>query len=456
MTRVLLICNDIVGENMAGPGIRYWEFARVMRSRFDVTLAVPPFLAAQVASTPSMTPTDEEWLQVCHTPQELHSLAAACDVIVTLGVVLLLYPFVTEIGKPLVVDLYDPFLLEDLQRKAHLDLLERWTSYGNYLQALRLGIQAGDFFICAGEKQRDYWLGMLSALGRVNPYTYQDDPTLRRLIAVVPFGLPAEPPHHTHAVLKGVHPAIRPSDKVILWGGGIWDWFDAPTLIRAMPQILDRRDDVRLFFMGVRRANQNVAQTEAVEQAVALSRAVGLYGSHILFNDWVPYDQRQNYLLESDVGVSLHLDYVETRFAFRTRLLDYLWAGLPVVATTGDTMGEVLAAHGLASLVAPGDVEGVAQKVLNILADPNWRRECRNRASQVAAAYRWDVVAQPLVDFCAAPRLAADKAQPAVGIDVDVDGRGPRLIRKGWRAWRLGGMRGLVNQVRDYVRWKRR
>ncbi|HEY76454.1 MAG TPA: glycosyltransferase family 4 protein [Thermoflexia bacterium] len=449
MTRVLLICNDIVGKNMAGPGIRYWELTRALGQHFDVTLAVPPFIAPQ---TP---PSGEDWLRICPTVRELRALVEDCDVVVTLGVVLFLYPFVAESGKPLVVDLYDPFLLEDLQRKAHMDWLDRLISYENYLEALWLQLRAGDFFICAGEKQRDYWLGMLSAAGRVNPYTYQDDPSLRRLIAVVPFGLPAEPPQHTHPVLKGVSPFIQPHDKVILWGGGIWEWFDAPTMIKAMPRILAHRDDVKLFFMGIKRSNQERARTTAVEQAIALSKEMGLYGTHIFFNDWVPYDERQNYLLEADVGVSLHLDHVETRFAFRTRLLDYLWAGLPIVATVGDVMGETLAAQGLATLVAPGDVEGVARAILDVLRDPIDCQERRDRIQEVAKNYRWDIVVKPLADFCAAPYTAPDKGYPIGGVIPSGKWGGwRRLLQKGWRALRLGGARGIVTQLHEYARWK--
>ena len=54
-------------------------------------------------------------------------------------------------------------------------------------------LDAGDFFICASEAQRDFWIGTLHSRGRINPRTYADDPTLRRLIDVVPFGLPDEP-----------------------------------------------------------------------------------------------------------------------------------------------------------------------------------------------------------------------------------------------------------------------
>ncbi len=52
----------------------------------------------------------------------------------------------------------------------------------------------------------------------------------------------------------------------------------------------------------------------------------------MFFNDgWVEYAQRQNFLLEATLGVTTHFDSAETRFSFRTRALDYLWAALPVV-----------------------------------------------------------------------------------------------------------------------------
>ena len=249
---------------------------------------------------------------------------------------------------------------------------------------------------------------MLSAAGRLNPYTYDDDPSFRRLIDLLPFGLPAEPPQHRHPVLKGHHPAIGAADKVILWGGGLWPWFDAPTLVRAMPHILKVRSDVRLLFLGVQRPGHR-APSPTVEAVIALSRQLGLE-EHVVFGGWVPYAERENYLLEADVGVSLHLDNVETRFAFRTRLLDYLWAGLPIVATMGDPLGERLADADLAIPVAPGDARGVAQAIVQALGRP--REAVRRKAEALAPRFYWDRVVQPLVDFCNAPHLAADKGKP--------------------------------------------
>ena len=388
-TTVALIVTDLIGERMAGPGIRYWEFCRILKEQFQLRLIVPPFVPTDFSSPPDIYPAP---IVYCTSETELRQAVADCDVLVTLGVVLYLYPFLTQLGKPLVLDIYNPMILEDLERESGSDMATRLTTNENFIGAHRANTRSGDFFMCASEKQRDYWLGMLSALGRLNPYTHSQDPSLRRLIDVVPFGLPEEPAQHTRRVLKGVVPGIGENDRVILWGGGIWKWFDALSLIRAMPLVLEERDDVRLFFMGMHRSHQNVARITAVDQVLALTRELGLENRSVFFNDWVAYHERQNYLLEADLSASLHLDHVETRFAFRTRLLDCLWTGLPVIATRGDVMAETLAEHGLAFLVEPQDVAGVAQTILDLLDRPDLRQDCMARAAVLAPEYHWRTV----------------------------------------------------------------
>src|SRR3989304_4365913 len=39
--RILIISHDVVGKQMAGPGIRYYHLARVLAKEFEVILAVP-------------------------------------------------------------------------------------------------------------------------------------------------------------------------------------------------------------------------------------------------------------------------------------------------------------------------------------------------------------------------------------------------------------------------------
>jgi glycosyltransferase involved in cell wall biosynthesis len=451
-TSVALITNDIVGEKMAGPGMRYWELAKALtRQGFDVQLVVPPFVPVE-----SKLPDGSGPLKV-HLPRSqssLQELVMDCDVLMTLGIVLTYYPFLEKLSIPLVADLYDPFLLAGLHRVSKDPLPQQLETNARYLAALQSQLRAGDFFLCAAEKQRDYWLGMLSALGRLNPYTYKQDATFRQLIDVLPVGLPSQPPTHTSPVLKGVHRTIGPQDKVVLWGGGIWDWLDAQTLIRAVPLVLEQRDDVKVFFMGTQRPNLSLSKMSAVESAIGLSKSLGLYDTFVFFNDWVPYIERQNYLLEADIGVSLHLDSAETRFSFRTRLLDYLWAGLPIVATEGGMLGEELARLGVAELVPPQDERAVADRILDLLGKPQLCKRYSARAQQVAMRYHWDSIIKPLVKFCASPRFSADRdhlgQQPAFPRQHSL----LRLWHRSRQALEIGGLGRLAKEVHAYLRWR--
>src|SRR5581483_5821421 len=246
--RVLIIANDIVDARMAGPGIRAWEMAKVLARAHDVTLAVPNERPPAADGFCVRTYRSK-------TGVGLRELASAHDVLIVQGFVLHLFPFLAQMGKRLVVDLYDPFTLENLHVFSHDPIAERAAVHQSHLDVLNAQIRAGDFFLCASDKQRDYWLGMFAANNRVNPQQYDADPTLRSLIDVVPFGIPSDPPVSTRRVLKGVFPGIEEHDRVILWGGGIWEWFDPLTLIRAVHRVRSTRPEVKLFFMGIKHPN---------------------------------------------------------------------------------------------------------------------------------------------------------------------------------------------------------
>ena len=76
-------------------------------------------------------------------------------------------------------------------------------------------------------------------------------------------------------------------------------------------------------------------------------------GLHVVA-DWTPYAERADLMLDADVGVCTHRRGVEARFADRTRLLDCVWAGLPIVCTAGDAMSDLVAARA-GRVVAEGD-----------------------------------------------------------------------------------------------------
>jgi glycosyltransferase involved in cell wall biosynthesis len=390
----------------------------------------------------------------------MRRLVQDADVVVVPGDICAEFPFLLSSHKFLVMDGYDPHTFENLAWNQERPLEERVKSHRQRLRILRLQCAAGDFFICAGERQRMLWLGWLEAAGRVNPLTYDDDPALRALIDTVPTGVPAVPPQHSRPLVRGVIPGIGQGDPLLVWGGGVWDWLDPLTLIRAMERVAKRYPRVRLYFPGPRHPNQRHVPDMAMRQAaVALCEERGLNGRHVFWGDWVPYEERQNYLLEADVGCSLHFESVETSFAFRTRVLDYIWAGLPMVVTRGDEASEWVERHGLGAVVDYLDVEGVAAAIEGLISRP--RSEYAPRFERARRARSWEECALPLVRYCQNPRHAPDKALAHSWVDVASERRVRGLEREverlrtlvaGYEQGRFMRLMGWLHSLRRKVR----
>jgi GT2 family glycosyltransferase/glycosyltransferase involved in cell wall biosynthesis len=408
-SRLLIVTHEAIGPKMAGPGIRAWEMARALSERFDVTLAAP---GEPARSDPGLHVASYD-----ATDPSLYSLEPyinSADVVLAMGTLFARIPLLRDLNKPVIVDLYDPFELERLAQSAVVEEQHRLRLDVHSLTQLYLEGAIGDFFICASERQRDFWLGVLLAAGRVNTVTYAQDPTLRALIDVVPFGMLAEPPRKQRAVLKGVHPNIKLQDKVLLWNGGMWQWFDPLTLVDALVKVLQVRDDVKLFFAAGQHFDATIVPKMPIyAQTMAYCRELGLLERHVFFGDWIPYDERGDYLLEADVGVSVHRSTIESHFASRTRLLDCIWAGLPVIVTAGDPLSEMVAQHGLGRVVQPDNSEQLAQAILEMLTDDQVQHRVVQAAEPLRRKLAWTNVVGPIVNFLERVAFAPDALQAA-------------------------------------------
>jgi glycosyltransferase involved in cell wall biosynthesis len=376
----------------------------------------------------------------------LRELEAWCDVLVFQGHVMHDFPWLRDSRKVLIVDIYDPIHLEVLEQSREQTDWDRRNLSRITVEVLNEQLARGDHFLCASEKQRDFWLGQLAAVGRLNPATYDDGENLERLISVVPFGLDDDAPRRTRPAIRGVVPGIGPDDKVVLWGGGIYNWFDPLTLVRAIDKLRRRLPEVRLYFMGLTHPNPNVPAMRMAYDTQRLAEELGLTNEFVFFNEgWVDYDDRQNYLLDADVGVSNHLDHVETAFSFRTRILDYFWASLPVVATAGDSFAEIIEVRKLGLVVPPEDVDALEDALYTVLTDADFAQECRANVAAAAPDYRWSRVLVPVLDLCTQPRRAPDLVDPRQRVMI-----GDPIAQAMW------GRRGLAYSVRVALRHAKR
>jgi glycosyltransferase involved in cell wall biosynthesis len=384
VTATLLLAPDVPpapGVMAAGPGIRYAEMAAALRREgIDVLLAAP------------------EDGEAVWEPSSIDRLAAGFDAVV-------LPQGHAELGRqvarrlpkdiPVVVDCYAPGIVENLSLSP-----EPQHFPGFRTRTVEL-LERGDLFLVANAPQRLYTVGLLSAIGRLNPLTYREAPIL-----TVPYGIPPDPPGvPAHRVARGV--LVPPDAPLVVWYGGVYPWFDGVTAVRGFAGALAELPEAWLIIVGGRHPRAHAPDTELV-RALGEARVLGVE-ERVVEAPWGPYAERAAWYAEADVAICLHHSGIETELAQRTRLVDYVWGRVPFVCSEGDVVGE-WASRGGAAIAAPiGDADAVTAALLGLLRSPEARQRCRSAAEILASQITWPVVLEPLVAWLRHPRLAPDR-----------------------------------------------
>jgi glycosyltransferase involved in cell wall biosynthesis len=170
----------------------------------------------------------------------------------------------------------------------------------------------------------------------------------------------------------------------------------------------------------------------------------------IIFIEWVPYQERETLLNDADIGVSLHPIHVETRYSIRTRVLDYIWAKLPVLATQGDITSEWIEQYNIGEVVPPFDVAAVASALNILLQRP--KSEWRDSFDPLLTRFRWSNVVEPLRRYCITGSYASDREQrdPQIVFAPTIYNRWSRAVY----IWRTEGIRAMIHRSLRYIQWR--
>lgn len=400
--RVAVVSTEQPGSRMAGPGIRATALAAGLGAHGAEVVLACPDKADRDLGVP-VVPTS-------HTPAAFRRLAADRDVVVT-------QPVRVDIARGLhsgrarvVYDLYVPSYIEYLAAQVGEPAdptVAAWLRRRNQRE-YATALASGDAFACASDRQRDHWLGALGQAGRLRSGDDGAHGKVRPDVAVVPFGVPEEPPQPAPApVLRG---SLVPRDAfVLLWTGGLWNWFDPETVLTALRDAVAKDPRIHLVFMAGSHADPRWRPHGRQRHALDLAASLGLTRSgHVAVADsWVPFGKRGHYLLEADLGVCAFFASDETRLSFRTRFLDHLWAGLPTLTTAGGSLADAMAGAGAARTVPAGDVLAWTRALVELAADPPALQTMSRAALDLADSFSWTRSVEALAEL-----IAATASQP--------------------------------------------
>jgi len=438
--KILLITLEPISKKMAGPAIRCVEIGKQLAREHEVTVFSPQPTDFKNSSELCSL---ENFKLFCHSSKsDLYRLAQNQDIIFVQANVLKPYPGLADLGKFLVLDLYDPYLLAVLAQFS-VDSVSADASYRLMHQVLEKHMIHADFSVCASEKQLDYWLGRFCAIGRLTPEMYGFDRSFRKLLDVVPFGLADEAPKRNGLGIRGRVEGIGADDFVLVWGGGIWEWFDPLTVIEAVSLVAQKHPQLRLYFMGYQSPNPQVGLMQMAVRARELAEKLGVLNKNVFFSDsWIAYEERVNCLLDADVAVSAHFDLPETRFSFRTRILDYLWAGLPILTSKGDELAEQIEREGAGMALPYQNVEKFAEAIEQLIVDRALTEKFAQGSKKLASNYHWSKAVEPLMRFCNDPYNSPKYRKLKM----------PSLVERARAVWERGGKELIVKRSREIMK----
>jgi glycosyltransferase involved in cell wall biosynthesis len=343
---------DVVGERMAGPGIRAWHLARELARHAEVRL-----IAKSEGSFEAVIPYG--------SPEAKQALKTA-DVLIG-------QPArgfrKRRRGQKIVYDLFDPNVLELRELYGSAPSVRQRIHLAAEWMRLSQALMRGDLLMCAAAKQREFYEQLQSS----------DTPWIE-----VPFGVDLEPA------------CEKSRDNIVVWGGGTWEWLDPASAVEAVRRVNADGVRCRLLFLGRSRPNQDLIDRRREDRFDELIRRGGELVS--ANDEWVPYRERLSWLRSGKIAIMLHRRTGEADYSIRTRLFDAIAAGTPVVASAGGFAAELVRNERLGVVVPPGDVDSVAQAIRRLLTDDTFYFQCVGNLERIRPRFTWDVVTQPLVD----------------------------------------------------------
>lgn len=385
---IAILAPEPIRPRMAGMGIRALELARALSAEFDSRLLVPndPGEAREVAGGLEI---------VAAPPGRLSEAARGAGAAVVSGhAANSWFHEVPEI--PVAADLYDPFPIENLHYAE--DLGEDTARHDR--ATLELSLARADFFLCASAEQRLFYAGALLAHGRIGAGNFPGDPSLAKLLAIVPFGVPEEPARGDRAA--GRRAVGLPESGPLVLFGGVYDWYDPGLLLDAWPDVLRRQPAARLLFFE----NPNLETTpqRVFEKTRQRAGTIDPSGASIRFSPWLPYAARADLYAGADLAVSIASDGLETELSYRTRLLDAAWGGVPAVTVKGGSLARELAAVG-AAFECAREAPALAAQVAALLSDRAALARASAAARRFAGERSWPSVTAPLSAWCREARV---------------------------------------------------
>lgn len=164
----------------------------------------------------------------------------------------------------------------------------------------------------------------------------------------------------------------KPIDEIwVSYAGTLSACYDLETLVRAMAMVQKTHPEAKLQILGDGSERDN------------LKAAAHSSGAEVVFHGYLPYSQMAAWLSKSDITINSLVEKAAQSIV--TKIGDYLAAGKPMVNTScSKEFRAKVEADGFGVNVKPGDAEGMASVLIDLIENPSRRARMGERARAIA------------------------------------------------------------------------
>lgn len=171
-----------------------------------------------------------------------------------------------------------------------------------------------------------------------------------------------------------------PTPPTLIYIGAVEGWSGLDIVITAMAEARGTIPEAGLIIVG----HGPVSYTEKLKELVgsySLEKNVRFLGAR-------QYSELPSYMSESALGLAMFMPVELRKYAFSLKVIEYMAAGLPVLATKGTQSGVVVEEAG-AGLAVEYDSHALAEAICRLLENKEFYEECSQRAVKNGSEYDW-------------------------------------------------------------------
>jgi len=228
----------------------------------------------------------------------------------------------------------------------------------------------------ASDRQHYHYEGQFFMIQKLDWHAFKFSPLLK-----VPYGIDILPKIKTK-----VDP---PSDKLsLLWYGPVYPWYYPELLIEQLKNL----DNVQLDFVGIIHPRyRKIYYTyykkffDEIEKIKNMS----------IIEDYC--DKPSELFSKYDAGIVIARDWLEEKYAFRTRILEMLSNGLSVILNQRNTLYEEL--DFLRDMLFPVNPQNIKEDIVNLANDKTKLNITNENIEEMQKILSWENVIAPLIDY---------------------------------------------------------